>query len=331
MRFDKGVNGNITYPIINQSTIDNLPNLDIVSVFSKDNPRVIIDPTDIIFPSYTEDNSLWEELTDVARLVYLAKNDVKLGKTKEVIKSIDHILDPENPFCSRTIQQYYNVKTYKDGAMLVRNDYPLHILSSLSEFLLKRGAKVRNILPSVSFKRFTDSIVLSSHVIGWAVHTVSPNAFASKWYHGRPRPEEVIYAWANGDVTVDPMYSKQLENFVDMAEVLSDPRKFTLYSEGCPNHPSYPAMHGAAAGAGLLLPVLFDLTEAEEEEVRRTVLNIAMFRDVAGVHYESDSLMGIQLGEMVIEQALPGFLETYGANRSEIEDLISIKKRVWIS
>jgi hypothetical protein len=332
MRFDKSVNGSLSYPVT-QDMIDNIPSkLESVSVIASNNDRVVIDPSTIQPPTYTDSSDFWNELCDVSKLVYLGKNNIKVGKTKDVIKrdSISSIVDLESDFCSRTLQKYYNVKTYNDGAQLVRADHPLHILSSLTENLLKSNARMRNILPSVNFNRFTDSVVLSAHIIGWAVHTVSPSAFACKWYYGRPRPEEVIYSWANGGITPPSNVENILETFVDKDSVRSNMHSYTLYNEGCPNHPAYPAMHGAAAGAGLLLPVIFDLFEAEEEEVRRTVLNIALFRDVAGVHYETDSLMGISLGEQVLEQKLPGFLESYGANRSEIESLIQEKKRTWI-
>lgn len=340
MRYKKGTNGQIEYPV-NQVMINDLINspIDVVSVIGSTSSRLSIDMDDIPEPSHIDDvdSDLWNELVDVSKLVFMAKNDVKIGKTGDVIQreSIKTILnDPnlEKPFCSRTMIEYYGVDTYRKGAMLVRDDYPLHILVSLAEFLLKRGAKFRKILPDVGFQRFTDSMVLSSHVIGWAVHTVSPNAFACKWKHGRARPEEVIHGWLNGDFpNIDPNIEKQLNMFINNKdEIKNDQNKFTLYSEGCPNHPSYPAMHGAAAGAGLLFPILFDLTLEEEEEVRRTVLNIAMFRNVAGVHYESDSLMGIQIGEMVLAEKLPEFLEGYGAIKSDIEQLILDKKRTWI-
>lgn len=340
MRYKKGTSGKITYPV-DQEMINGLIDspINAVSVISGTSSRLSIDMNDIIEPSHIDDtdSNLWDELVDVSKLVFMAKNDIKIGNTGDVIQrdTIKNIFnDPnlEKPFCSRTIREYYGVDTYRKGAMLVRNDYPLHILASLAEFLLKRGAKFRDILPGVGFQRFTDSMVLSSHAIGWAIHTVSPNAFACKWKHGRVRPEEVIHGWLNGDFpNIDPNIEKQLNMFINNKDdIKNDQNKFTLYSEGCPNHPSYPAMHGAAAGAGLLFPILFDLTPEEEEEVRRTVLNIAMFRNVAGVHYESDSLMGIQIGEMVLAEKLPEFLEGYGAIKSDIEQLILDKRRTWI-
>ena len=94
------------------------------------------------------------------------------------------------------------------------------------------------------------------------------------------------------------------------------------YPEGCPAHPAYPAGHAAIAGAcaamlkaffrfdfpmpkpivsdpngNALVPYAGELTLGGE--LNKLAANIAMARNFAGVHWRSDSLEGIRLGEAV--------------------------------
>ena len=96
-----------------------------------------------------------------------------------------------------------------------------------------------------------------------------------------------------------------------------------LYPEGCPTHPSYPAGHAAIAGACVtILKAFFDERRAIPNpmvagsdgtalvpwqgapltvggELDKLAANIALSRNTAGVHYRSDGLAGLQLGEAV--------------------------------
>jgi len=95
------------------------------------------------------------------------------------------------------------------------------------------------------------------------------------------------------------------------------------YPEGCPTHPAYPAGHAAIAGACTTVlkaffaesfvipnPVLAnpdglslipykgsDLTVGGE--LNKLAANIALGRDTAGVHWRSDGIEGLKLGEAV--------------------------------
>lgn len=94
------------------------------------------------------------------------------------------------------------------------------------------------------------------------------------------------------------------------------------YPEGCPTHPAYPAGHATIAGAcvtvlkaffkesfllpapvesdadGLnLLPYAGALTVGDE--LNKLASNIALGRDMAGVHWRSDGVEGLKLGEEV--------------------------------
>ena len=95
------------------------------------------------------------------------------------------------------------------------------------------------------------------------------------------------------------------------------------YPEGCPTHPSYPAAHAVNAGAcATILKAFFDeefvVTDPVQAttdgsqlepwqgsplrlggEIDKLATNIALARDAAGVHFRSDSMRGLELGENV--------------------------------
>lgn len=332
VRFSKNLTAGLTYPV-SQSEIDKLKDSKAVSVIHSKNPSVVVRPDEILAPNFPEDGDIfWAELVDVAWCTYLAKRPTKFDEDWSASwpRLNAACLDPNLPFASNTMRWHFNVLSPLDGAKLVRADFPTLILSKLAEYLLMRGAKIRPLLPKVGFSRFTDGPVLLGHLIGWAIHTVSPSAFAAKWYFGRPRPEEVVHGWATDQIEVPRWVDERLGQLVDRDAVIKDMHAFTTYKEGCPNHPAYPAMHGAAAGAGLFFPVFFDLDEELEDEVRRTVANIALFRDFAGVHYKSDSLAGLALGEQVLTKTLPAKLAEYGADLEEVKALCEEKQSDWL-
>lgn len=108
------------------------------------------------------------------------------------------------------------------------------------------------------------------------------------------------------------------------------------YPEGCPTHPSYPAAHAVNAGAcGTVLKAFLNEgyqipqpVEASADgtrlepwrgealflggEIDKLASNIALARDAAGVHFRSDSVAGLQLGEAVALGLLADYSRTYG-------------------
>ena len=107
------------------------------------------------------------------------------------------------------------------------------------------------------------------------------------------------------------------------------------YPEGCPLHPSYPAGHAAIAGAcSVVLKVCFDesmllpgcvvpspdglslqpatgFAPTIGAEINKLASNIALGRDWAGIHYRSDGIAGIKLGEEVAISILQDLVRTY--------------------
>ena len=107
------------------------------------------------------------------------------------------------------------------------------------------------------------------------------------------------------------------------------------YPEGCPTHPSYPAAHAVNAGAcATVLKAFLDenyqipqAVEASADgtrlepwhgeapllggEIDKLASNIALARDAAGVHFRSDSVEGLRLGEAVAIGLLADYSRTY--------------------
>jgi hypothetical protein len=106
------------------------------------------------------------------------------------------------------------------------------------------------------------------------------------------------------------------------------------YAEGCPAHPSYPQGHGTLAGATVtvlkafydesfqipnpvvassdgteLLPYNGTLTVGNE--LNKLAANIARARDAAGVHWRSDGMNGLLLGEALAIKVLKDLKVNY--------------------
>jgi hypothetical protein len=107
------------------------------------------------------------------------------------------------------------------------------------------------------------------------------------------------------------------------------------YPEGCPIHPSYPAGHATNSGAGAtIIKAFFNESfpipkpvEANADgsalepysgppltlggEINKLAHNIALGRDAGGVHYRSDSIQGMHVGEAVAISVLRDYSRTY--------------------
>jgi membrane-associated phospholipid phosphatase len=150
----------------------------------------------------------------------------------------------------------------------------------------------------------------------------------AKWAFGRARPEEVVWAIIQGKQDGVP------EEVLSLIEAefshIKSPTEFTAYPEGCPQHPSFPAMHAAASAASLWMAVVFDLTPAQHCMVKRMDYAIAYGRTIAGVHYPTDNIAGLNMGQEVLAKLLPRHLEAkYGANRRKVMEKIARLRFDW--
>jgi hypothetical protein len=153
-------------------------------------------------------------------------------------------------------------------------------------------------------------------------------AFCQKWLvHRRVRPEAFggrIHNHATGAAKY-PIHSDVL-NSAALKAVFGLTGSYLLpqaYPTGSPLHPSYPAAHAVTAGAGItVLKALFNESFVVPSpvmpsddglslvpysggsltvggELNKLASNIALGRDAAGVHYRSDGVEGIKLGEAI--------------------------------
>jgi len=78
---------------------------------------------------------------------------------------------------------------------------------------------------------------------GWSMSVVGPHSFAAKWHVRRARPEEVVWLIHKGTISDGVPYD--IKQDIKKLNLLSQ-NDFTAYEEGCPRHPSWPAMHAAS-------------------------------------------------------------------------------------
>jgi membrane-associated phospholipid phosphatase len=161
-----------------------------------------------------------------------------------------------------------------------------------------------------------------------------------KWLvHRRVRPEAFAGSVHN-TLTGAARYpiSRLLLNSQAVKQTFSTYGSYLLpqaYPEACPTHPSYPAGHAVIAGAFVtVLKALFDETfvipnpvVASDDglslvpysgatltlgnELNKLASNIAIARNTAGIHWHSDGVQGMLLGEAVAISVLTDYGSTY--------------------
>ena len=102
---------------------------------------------------------------------------------------------------------------------------------------------------------------------------------------------------------------------------LKSPSEFTAYKEGIPTHPSWPAMHSAASSASMWIAVVLDdLTPEQYCEALRVDYAASYARTIAGVHYPTDNIAGLNLGQKIIQDRLADHLSTmFGSDRDVVQ------------
>ena len=202
--------------------------------------------------------------------------------------------------------------------------------------------------------QFGDITLGSKNVLSLIAHGAllgQKGAYFHKWQvHRRIRPEGLA-----GRIEIHATGQRQYDLHADIlhcdavARVQSQYRTRLLpvaFPEGCPTHPSYPSAHACNAGAcATILKAFFDndyvLPHPVEaaangltlepwrgagltlgNEIDKLANNIALGRDAAGVHYRSDSVRGLFVGE---QQAL-GLLRDYSRTYNERFDGFIVRK-----
>lgn len=259
-----------------------------------------------------------------------------LGAGTDAMTQYDEFLEIQNgatpPPSPKLAPPRYAI-TPRDLVSYVHKDFPFQadqnatlILAGFGTTALSDGNPYKTSKTQAGFVSYAAPMFLD-----W-VSRATNAAFKAAWYHKwlvhrRIRPEEFggrvhdkIIKKADFPIS-DRLFQSCVLNYVYKAQgtyLLTQ-----AYAEGCPLHPSYPAAHAVIAGACItVLKALFDesfvipnpvIPNASGEsvepytgepltiggELNKLAGNIALFRDAAGVHWRSDSLNGLLLGESV--------------------------------
>jgi hypothetical protein len=181
------------------------------------------------------------------------------------------------------------------------------------------------------------------HILDFVARAARPSleaAWFQKWLvHRRLRPEE-FGGRIHQKLTGAAFYpiNHEVLNSEAVFRVFNKYGTYLLpqaYPEGCPAHPSYPAGHATFIGAMVTMlkaffneefvipnPVIptkdgMSLIPYEGApltvggELNKLAYNIALGRDAAGVHYRTDGINGLKLGEKVAIGILRDYRETY--------------------
>jgi PAP2 superfamily len=195
----------------------------------------------------------------------------------------------------------------------------------------KAGLQMDAAIVPVRGKRdFIGREIRLMEILNWSVGKVAAVNFWIKWYVGRQRPEEIAWKIATGELTTtEHGVPEGLAARVKALE-LEHAENFTAFPEGCPPHPSWPAMHAASSATSLWLPVVANLTPEQYCEVLRLDFAVAMARTVAGVHYTEDNYAGLQFGQEFIARQLPTYLaERFGSNATAVEAKVKTLRFDW--
>jgi hypothetical protein len=182
------------------------------------------------FPSSDSSTDFWDEFMEVLEI----QEDRRSGN----VPTADLMVLPA----------IWAGKRLNDAADAVHDEYPAsHHVELLKTFFGEGLELDYNILPFRSNRNFIGLEVRMAELVTWVFAAVAPTNFRSV---GRPRPEEIAMQIENDDITELDGVPAGVVNAVK-AMSLTRAEDFTQYDEGCPLHPSWPAIHSASSGVSL--------------------------------------------------------------------------------
>jgi len=225
-------------------------------------------------------------------------------------------------------QQSRYIITPRDLAAYVWKDFSYQAFQNAALILIGMGGAVasprnpyRTTRAQAGFVNFGGPMVLD--FVARAANAALRATWFQKWQvHRRARPEETAARLQAGSIGVHPDLA-QNEVLAAIRDRYGSVVLPMAYPEGCPLHPSYPGGHSAIAGACVtVLKVLFNPAaiipsaivpdEAGHSlrlwtgvpltvggELEKLASNMTFGRDDAGVHYRTDGIAGLKLGEQV--------------------------------
>ena len=240
-------------------------------------------------------------------------------------------------------QQRY-ISNGRDLGEYVHQDYPGQAFVNAALIMLGNGTAFDNNNPYLTSDTMEGFVTFNiTHVLN-VVSGVASCALKHAWFHKwlvnrRVRPEgfgglvhnhltgrriSIVGNEILGSQAVEEAFNQHGTYLLPMA-----------YAEGSPTHPAYPAGHATISGAcATVLKAMFDEDAAFEHpvvtnrtggrllpyfgdtltiggELNKLAANISLGRDFAGVHYRSDGIQGLFLGEAVALGVLEELRLTY--------------------
>jgi hypothetical protein len=272
--------------------------------------------------------------TTIANLDYMTTYDEWLTiQNGSVSKS--PLLDPTPRF----------IRNGRDLGEFVHNDFTFQYPMSACLILLSYGkGALDSANPYLNSKTQGGFITFGGPHILDLVARAGKSALEGAWFqkflvHRRLRPEEFgghIHNHMIGAAKY-PIHKDILESQV-LSEIFQMNGSYLLpmaYPEGCPTHPAYPSGHACIAGAGItVLKAFFNesfeipnpvITSSDGTslkpyigesltiggELNKLATNISIGRDTAGVHWRTDAIEGLKLGEELAISILKEYKLTY--------------------
>ena len=214
--------------------------------------------------------------------------------------------------------------------IICASQFPGTVQAEFIKSLMANGVKVDgSIIPMGCKIEFLRGIVMLAELNTWAWGTAGPPNFGLKYHVGRARPEEVVFLISEGNLTAADGVPEDI--LVDIPlKSLKKMTDFTAYPEGCPMHPSWPAMHSAASSASLWLATVLNLTPEQWCQAKLVDYGVAYARTIAGVHFRGDNIAGLNLGQEIIAAKLPEYLSSrYGSNLTVVQQKVDSLRFDW--
>jgi hypothetical protein len=252
---------------------------------------------------------------------YLISYHTWLSSQNGIVTEIEHI-DTNTP-------RY--IRNGRDLAECVHKDYPCQGFLNACLILLGSGAKFDSGNPYLSSITQSGFPTFGGPHVLFLLSSVANLALKAAWFqkwlvHRRLRPEAFggcIHNTLMGNTNY-PIHKDIMDSQV-LSIIYSRNKSYLLpisFPEGCPAHPAYPGGHATWAGAcATVVKAFFDEEAIIEDpvvpthdgldllpykgpdvltvggELNKLASNIGIGRDFAGIHWRSDAIEGMKLGE----------------------------------
>jgi len=224
------------------------------------------------------------------------------------------------------------IRNGRDLGEFVHRDYPGQAFYNAALILMSQGAPFDENNPYLDSRTqegfVTFNITQVMNLVSGVVSCALKHAWFHKWLVDRRARPEAVGGLIHNHLTGAKGYILHNDVLLSGAVELAFEQNGTYlmpqaYPEGSPTHPSYPAGHATLSGACCtVLKALFDEDYVLQNpvvpdssgtslnaysgpaltlknEVNKLGANISLGRDFAGVHYRSDGIQGLLLGEQV--------------------------------